>query len=301
MAQTWPDKPVKLIVPFPPGGGNDAFARTLAQGLQQSLGQSFVVENRAGAAGNIGIRAAANSAPDGYTFLVVSNTLVTNPALSADVPYDIERDFTPVSLAAVLPVILVTGAQFPYTTVEELVAYAKANPGKVTYGSGGIGSPHHLTTEYFSAQVGVQLLHVPFKGQGPMIPELLAGRIDMAFLAISSVMPFLPDDRVRGLAMAGAQRTALAPDIPTLAQAGIPNIRVDWWLGVLAAAGTPDAIIQKLSAEIMTLSQNPDFRANLLGQGIEVIGSAPEPFAALLQEEISRWRTVVKTANITVE
>jgi len=301
IAQTWPNKPVRLIVPFPPGGGNDVFARELAAALQTRLGQSFVVDNRGGAAGNIGISAAAQSAPDGYTLLVVSNTLVTNPALSANTPYNIYRDLTPISLAAILPVILVTRAQMPQADLTELVAYAKAHPGAITYGTGGIGSPHHLTTEYFNSKVGIDLLHVPFKGQGPLMPELLAGRIDMAFLAISSVMPFLPTGRVRGLAMAGERRTALAPDIPTLAQAGVPGISVDWWLGVLAPTGTPEPIIQKLSTEIMALSKQPEFRTRLLNQGIEVLGSTPEQFAAVLKEEVPRWRAVVNTAGIKLQ
>ena len=297
-AGAWPDRPVKLIGPFPPGGGNDAFARELGNALQKKFGQAFVVDNRAGAAGNIGISAVAKSPPDGYTLLVVSNTLVTNPGLSAQVPYDVYKDFVPITLAAGLPVALVTSAEVVPKTLPALIAYAKANPGKLSYGTAGVGSPHHLTTEYFASRAGVSLLHVPFKGQGQIVPEIVAGRVDMAFLAISSVIQFLPGGKVRALATAGAQRSALAPDLPTLAEAGLPGSNVDWWLGVLAPTGTPPDIVQKLNAEIVALCKQPEFRARLAAQGIDAIGSTPEAFAAVLRDEIPRWTQVVKTAGI---
>ncbi|MES2509256.1 MAG: tripartite tricarboxylate transporter substrate binding protein [Pseudomonadota bacterium] len=297
-AGTWPDRPVKLVVPFPPGGGNDAFARELGNALQKKFGQPFVVDNRAGASGNIGISAVAKSPADGYTLLVVSNTLVTNPGLSAQVPYDVYKDFVPISLAAGLPVALVTSTEVVPKTLPALISYAKANPGKLSYGTAGVGSPHHLTTEYFASRAGVSLLHVPFKGQGQIVPEIVAGRVDMAFLAISSVMQFIPSGKVRAIAIAGAQRSAIAPDLPTLAEAGLPGANVDWWLGVLAPTGTPPDIVQKLSAEIMALSKQPEFKARLTTQGIDAIGSTPEAFAAVLRDEIPRWTQVVKTAGI---
>ncbi len=297
----WPNKPVKLIVPFPPGGGNDIFARELAQELQKKLGQPFVVDNRAGAAGNIGISAAAKSPADGYTLLVVSNTLVTNPGLSANVPYDVYKDFVPVTLAAALPVALVTGPQVQQKNLKDLIAYAKANPGKVSYGTAGIGSPHHLTTEYFNSRAGTQLLHVPFKGQGQIVPEIVAGRVDMAFLAISSVTQFMATGKVNGIAVAGRERTAIAPNLPTLAEAGLPGVSVDWWLGVLAPAGTPADIVQKLNAEIVALCKQPEFKARLAQQGVDTIGSTAEQFAATLKEEVPRWTQVVKSANIKAE
>lgn len=300
-AQAWPGKPVKLVVPFPPGGGNDIFARELAQELQKRLGQPFVVDNRGGASGNIGITAVAKSPADGYTLLVVSNTLVTNPGLSSQLPYDVYKDFVPVTLAANLPVVLVTGSQVAPKTLPSLIAYAKANPGKLTYGTAGIGSPHHLTTEYFSARAGVNMLHVPFKGQGQIVPEIVAGRVDLAFLAISSVTQFLPSGRVRGLAVASSQRTSLAPDLPTLAESGLPGVSIDWWLGVLAPAGTPDEIVQKLNAEIVALCKQPEFRARLAAQGIDAIGSTQEAFAKVLRDEVPRWTQVVKTAGIKAE
>ncbi|MDO9405477.1 MAG: tripartite tricarboxylate transporter substrate binding protein [Polaromonas sp.] len=300
-AETWPSKPVKLVVPFPPGGGNDIFARELAQELQKKLGQPFVVDNRGGASGNIGINAVAKSPADGYTLLVVSNTLVTNPALSSQLPYDVYKDFEPITLAANLPVVLVTSLEVVPKTLPALVFYAKANPGKLTYGSAGIGAPHHLTTEYFSSQAGVNLLHVPFKGQGQIVPEIVAGRVDMAFLAISSVTQFLATNRVRGIATAGAKRTPLAPDLPTLTEAGLPGTSIDWWLGVLAPAGTPKDIVTRLNAEIVALCKQPEFRARLAAQGIDAVGSTPQAFAKVLRDEIPRWTQVVKTAGIKAE
>jgi tripartite-type tricarboxylate transporter receptor subunit TctC len=300
-ADVWPSKPVKLIVPFPPGGGNDVFARELGQALQNRFGQPFVVENRGGAAGNIGIAAAASSPADGYTLLVVSNTLVTNPALSANTPYDIYKDFVPISLAANLPVALVTGPHVQQKTLKDLIAYAKEHPGLVTYGTAGMGAPHHLTTEYFASRAGVKLLHVPFKGQGQIVPELLAGRVDMAFLAIASVMQFLPEGKLHGIAAAGKERTPILPNLPTLAEVGLPGVSVDWWLGVLAPAGTPNEIVQKLSAEILALCQQPQFRERLAKQGIDAIGSSPEQFASVLKEEVPRWMEVVKNAGIKTE
>jgi len=301
VAQTWPERPVKLVVPFPPGGGNDAFARELAAGLQQRLGQAFVVENRAGAAGNIGINAAANSAPDGHTLLVVSNTLVTNPALSANIPYDIDRDFVPISLAAILPVVLAVRPHLPQADLADLVAYARENPGQLSYGSAGVGSPQHLTAEYFSAKVGIDLLHVPFKGNGQIMLELIAGRIDLAFLVAGPLMPHLQAGKIRVLATAGAKRTMVIPDLPTLMQLGVPDFSVDWWLGVLAPAGTPELTVQKISNEIMAVSRRPEFQERLFKQGLEVLGSTPAQFAAVLKEEVPRWRAVTQSANIKSE
>ena len=300
-AQPWPSKPVKLVVPFPPGGGNDALARELAAELQKKFGQPFVVDNRPGASGNIGIEAVAKSPPDGYTILVVSNTLVTNPALSASVPYDATKDFAPITMAATLPVALVVADAVPAKNLQELIAYAKANPGKLSYGSAGIGAPHHLTTEYFMSRTGTTMLHVPFKGQGQIVPELLAGRVDVAFLAISSVVQHLKTGKIRGIAVTSAQRTSIAPELPTLAEAGLPGTTIDWWLAVLAPAGTPPEIVNKLNAEIVALARNPEFKAKLAGQGIEMTGSTPEALAAAIREEIPRWTTVVRTANIKPE
>ncbi len=301
VAQQWPSKPVKLVVPFPPGGGNDTFARELATELQKKFGQPFIVENKAGASGNIGIEAVAKSPPDGYTILVVSNTLVTNPALSSQVPYDVLKDFVPITQAANLPVALIVADAVPAKTLQELIAYAKANPGKLTYATAGVGAPHHLTTEYFKSRAGVDMLHVPFKGQGQMVPELLSGRVDVGFLAISSVTQHLKTGKVRGLAVAGKERTAIAPDLPTMSEAGLPGFSVEWWLGVLAPVGTPPDIVSKLNAEIVALCRSPEFKARLLSQGIETIGTTPEAFAAILREEIPRWTAVVKSAGIKAE
>ena len=300
-AQPWPSKPVKLVVPFPPGGGNDVFARELALELQKKFGQPFIVENKPGASGNIGIEAVAKSPPDGYTILVVSNTLVTNPGLSSQVPYDVYKDFVPISLAASLPVALIVADGVPAKNLQELIAYAKANPGKLTYGSAGVGAPHHLTTEYFNSRAGITMLHVPFKGQGQIVPELLAGRVDLAFLAISSVTQHLKTGKVRGIAVAGKERTAIAPELPTLAEAGMPGVSVEWWLGVLAPAGTPADIVNKLNEAIVALCRSPEFKAKLQGQGIETIGTTPDAFAAALREEVPRWAAVVKSAGIKSE
>lgn len=297
----WPSRPVRLVVPFPPGGGNDVFARELAHALQKRLGQTFVVENRGGASGSIGMTSVARSEPDGYTFLVTSNSLVTNKALSDSMPYDIVKDFEPVSLAASLSVALVVTDKVPAKTLPEFIAYIKNHPDKLTYGSTGVGSPAHLTNAYLNMETGMNMLHIPFKGQGQLVTEMLGGRVDAAFLVITSAIQHMKAGTLRGLAVTGDQRSRVAPELPTLDEAGLPSLKIDWWLGVLAPKHTPAAIVDKMSAAIAAISRDPAFAERLEAQGIIPIGSTPQAYAKVLDEDLARWSGAVKRAGITVQ
>lgn len=297
----WPTRPVRLVVPFPPGGGNDAFARELGHELQKRLGQTFVVENRPGASGSIGMTSVARAEPDGYTFLVTSNSLVTNKALSDSMPYDIERDFEPVSLAASMAVVLVVTDAVPARTLPAFIEWVRARPDKMTYGSTGVGSPAHLTNAYLNMETGMNMLHIPFKGQGQLVTEMLGGRVDAAFLVITSAIQHMKVGTLHGLAVTGEQRSVVAPELPTLKEAGLASLEIDWWLGVLAPARTPQAIVDKLSATISEISRDPAFVARLSAQGINPIGSTPQAYAKVLDEDLARWSGAVQRAGITMQ
>ncbi len=297
----YPDRPIRFIVPNPPGGGNDLLARELAQEMQKRMGQPVVIENRPGAGGNIGAEAVAKAAPDGYTILMAANTFVINPSLMKQLPFDVARDFQPLTLAGMITFALVVTPGLPATNVSELIAHLKANPGKVNYATPGSGTPHHLATELFMSMTGTQMIQVPFKGAGQMVPELLAGRVQVIFGAINSLIPHMKAGKLRGLAVLSGNRAGITPELPTVAEAGLPGYAVDSWYGVLAPAGIPKDVLAKLAGTLIDISKSTEFKAKMAPHGIDMVGSTPEAFAQTMRDDQVRWAKVVKDAGIKPE
>jgi tripartite-type tricarboxylate transporter receptor subunit TctC len=302
LAQPYPSRPIRLIVPFPPGGSTDILARALAQKLSEGLGQAVVIDNRPGAGGSIGADAAAKAAPDGHTLMMGHlGTLAVNPAIYRNLPYDPVKSFAPVSLMAMVPSVLVVNPQVPAASAAELIAYARAHPGKLAYGSAGSGSTSHLTTEYFKLATGTDILHVPYKGIGPMLTDLISGQLSMGLNGAPAVMPHVNSGRLRALAVSGLARLPSLPHIPTLDEAGVKGFDASGWYGVVAPAGTSRAVIERLNAEIRRIMQTPDLRARLDNEGAISAPGSPEEFAAFIVSEIARWAAVLKRAGIQAQ
>lgn len=297
-AADYPTHPVKVIVPFAPAGPTDVFARLVAQKLSQNLGQQFYIENQGGAGGNLGMGAAARAAPDGYTLVFVSTSFIVNPSLYAKVPYDPHDDFAPVTLAAVSPNILTVHPSIPATTVAELIAFLKANPGKYGFASSGIGTTPHLAGELFKRAEGLDLVHVPFNGSGPAIQSTLGGHTPMAFTVLTPAVPQVREGKLRGLAVTTAKRTSALPDVPTLAEAGLPNQESDTMQGILAPAGTPKPILELLQREVVKAMDEPDMKAKMAELGFEAVGTTSEEFRSRIAAEIPKWAQVIKAAEI---
>ncbi len=298
-AQPYPSRPIRLIVPFPPGGSTDILARALGQKLAENLAQAVVIDNRPGAGGSIGAEAAAKAAPDGHTVMMGHlGTLAVNPAIYKSLPYDPVKSFAPVSLMAMVPSVLVVNPQVPAASAAELIAYARANPGKLAYGSAGAGSTSHLTTEYFKLATGTDILHVPYKGIGPMLTDLISGQLSMGLNGAPAVMPHVNSGRLRALAVSGLKRLDSLPQIPTLDESGVKGFDASGWYGIVAPAGTPREIVMRLNAEIRRIMQTPDLRARLDNEGAIPAPGSPEEFAAFIQSEIARWGAVLRRAGI---
>jgi tripartite-type tricarboxylate transporter receptor subunit TctC len=300
-AQEYPTRPVRVVVGYPGGGGADFFARAVTQKLSEALGQPFIVENRPGAGSNIGAEVVARSAPDGYTLLVMNIAFAANPSLYAKLPFDPLKDFTPISQVASLMNLLVVHPSVPVTSVKELIALAKSNPGKMNYASAGNGSSTHLAGELFKSMAGVQIVHIPFKGAPPAITAVLSGEVGMMFAAIPTALSQSKAGRLRALAVGAARRSSAAPGIPTIAEAGVPGFDVSSWVGMAAPAGTPRPIILKLNQEIVKVTRLPDVQEQLSREGAESISSTPEQFAALVRSEMAKWSKVVKQAGIRAD
>jgi tripartite-type tricarboxylate transporter receptor subunit TctC len=300
-AQTYPDRAVRIIVPFAAGGPTDAMARILAQKFTENLGQPFVVENRAGAGGNIGMSAAAKSAPDGYTLIMVSSSFVVNPSLYSNVPYDAYKDFAPISLAAASPNLIVVHPSVPARTIQELVALVRANPGKYSYSQPGIGTTPHLSGELLRLTFGIDLVSAPFGGAGPAIASVLAGHTPVAFTALPPAMAHVKGGTLRALAITGSKRSSELPDVPTMAEAGISGQEAETMQGLLAPAGTPRYIVERLQREVAKIIAQPDTKAKLLAMGFDPVGNTPEQFSAYINAEIARWGKVVRDAKLKVE
>ncbi len=301
-AQTgpYPNRPIKFIVPITPGGSNDVLARIIAQKLTELWGQPVVVENRPGAGMNLGADAVAKSAPDGYTWLLGANNIfVTNPHMGK-MPFDVFKDFTPVTQVATVPFVLVVNPAVPAKTMAELVDYAKRNPGKLNYGSSGNGSPQHLASEMLNFGAGIQTQHVPYKGAIPAITDLLGGRIQFFIGAVNSLLPHIKDGKLRALAGAGGQRFAAFPELPAMAET-VPGVALDVWLGVFMPAGVPKDIVSKVNADIARVLQLPEVKSNLAGQGIEGVTGTSEALAATIREDHARWGKVIREANIKAD
>ena len=302
LAQAWPSKPIRLIVPFPPGGGNDVIARAVAQKLGERLGQSVVVENRAGANGIVGLQALMQSAPDGHTIAVgAAGPLAVNPGLYDKLPYDPVKDFAPITNMVNFPLLLVTHPSVAAKTTRDLVELAKAQPGKLHYSSPGSGNSGHLAGELFNSMAGVKTVHVPYKGQGPALADLLAGQVQMLYSSIPSVLPHIRQGQLNAIAVGSAKRVPSLPEIPTIAESGVPGYEAYSWVGMIAPAGTPKDVIARLYREIVEILKQKDVAEKLNGQGALPVGDSPEQFAAYIKAEIDKWSAVVRSSNIKVE
>jgi tripartite-type tricarboxylate transporter receptor subunit TctC len=300
-AQSYPTRPVRVIVPFAPGGTTDIFARLLTQKLSQRLGKSFYVDNIAGASGNIGTGQAARSAPDGYTIFVAFASFVINPSMFDKVPYDPQSDFEPVTLAVTSTNVLTVNPSVPAKTVEELVALIKANPGKYSFASPGAGTPSHLVGEMLRKSRGLDLAHIPYNGAGPAIAAVVAGHVPVGVSTLATAAPYINDGQLRSLAVTSKMRSLLQPDVPTMTEAGYPDIEGESWVGVLVPTRTSADIITLLHRNIAEIVELPDMRERLAAVGFEAVGGTPEQFAKQIKFEIENWGKIIREAKIRVE
>jgi len=300
-AQTYPTKPVRLLVPFAPGGGADITGRAIAQKLAEGLGQQVVVDNRAGAASNIGTELAARSAPDGYTLLLIGPNHTTNVSLFAKLNYDPIKDFEPISLVTSAPYVLLVHPSLPVRNVKELIALARAKPGQLNYGSSGNGTAGHLAMELVKTQAKIDLQHVPYKGSQPLQTDLIGGQVVTGFGDALSSTPLVQAGRLRALAVSSAKRGHMLPDVPTMAEAALPGFDVTVWQGILAPAGTPREIVARLHSEILSALQKPEVQSRMATLGVEIIGSSPQEFAAFIKRDIAKWAVVIKASGARID
>ncbi len=300
-AQGFPAKPIRLIVPFATGGGTDLTARAIAQKLGEAWGQPVIVDNKPGANGTIGVDLAAKAPPDGYTLTMISSSHSVNVSLYKNLPYDLVRDFAPITQATSQPYALVVNPSLPVKSVAELIALAKEKPGTLNYGSSGIGGLSHLSGALFASLAKIKITHSPYKGGAPAMTDVIGGQIDMLFSTLLQSHAFIEAGRLRPLAVTTARRSPAAPQLPTMIEAGVPGFVVEGWYGVLAPAGTPPAIVAKLNREIVRILHLPDVRTHLAGDGSEPVGSTPEEFAAHIRTEIAKWRELIAEAQIRPE
>lgn len=301
-AEPWPNRPIRMIIPYAVGGSTDTVARLLAPRLQEKLGQQIVVDNRPGAAANIGIDLVAKSQPDGYTLGVANIALGANPSLFSKLPFDAQKDLAPVSLTVTLPVVLVINSSVAARTVPELIALAKAKPGALNYSSAGNGSAVHLAAELFKYMTGTDIVHVPYTGGGPSVIALVGGQVSMAFASIPPALPHIKSGRLIALGVSSEKRNPVLPNLPTIAEAGLAGFEVNEWNGVVVARGTPNGIISRLNKEIVSALMAQDLKDRIAaGVGAEVVGSTPEELARHIERELVRWPKVVKAAGIKAE
>jgi len=300
-AQAWPSKPISLVVPFPAGGTTDVLARALADKLQQSLGQAVIVESKPGAGATLGADYVAKSKPDGYTLLVgaVHHTIASS--VYKKLPYDFQKDFLPITTIAMVPNVLVVNAANPAKTVADLVAQAKAQPGKLNYGSNGNGTAQHLIGTQFENVTGTDLVHIPYKGSGPMVTDLLGNQITMTFDTVTPVLPHIKGGKLRALAVTTAKRASALPDVPTLDEAGVKGIHIGTWFGVLAPAATPKEIVDRLNAEMVKAIHSPEFKKRMDEIGAEPVGDTEEQMAAQVKSETDKFAKLVRDAKVTIE
>lgn len=297
IAQTYPVKPVRFIAPYAVGGGVDIVSRLIAARLSESLGQQVVVDNRPGAGAIIGSEVLAKSAPDGHTIMMANIAHGANPALHSKLPYDTMKDFASVTLVALLPSILVVHPSLPVKSTRDLLAFARSRPGQLNYGSAGLGSANHLTMEMFKSATGLAAVHIAYKGGGPALTDLLGGQIPMMFITIPPAIPHVRAGKLRALAVSSAKRAAILPDVPTVAETGVPGFEVYEWQGVVAPAGTPKEVVAKLNVEINRVLALPDVREKIAGLGADIVGSTPEQLTDHIKAEIARWTKVLKSSG----
>jgi tripartite-type tricarboxylate transporter receptor subunit TctC len=298
--EAWPTRPVRFILPFPPGGGTDILGRLIAERLSASLGQPVVTENRGGAGGNVGAEAAARSAPDGYTIVLVAPSLAISPTLYPKINYDPVKDFAPVSLVATVPNVMITQPSLP-GQLQEFIAFARSRPGALNFGSGGAGTSNHLAGELFNIVTGAKLVHVPYKGVNLAMQDVLAGNVHLVFIGIPAAAPHIKAGKLRALALVAPQRSSALPEVPTVAEAGLKDFEVTTWYGVLAPAGTPRNVITRLNSELVKIMHSPELKEKLAATGTEPLTSTPEEFAAYIKREIAKWGDVVRKAGVKAD
>ena len=300
-AQESPSKPLRIVSPFAPGGGNDAMCRTIAPKLSENLKQQVIIESRSGANGIVGTEVAARSAPDGHTIVLVPSGHTVNATLYRKLPYDSIRDFTPISLAGQSPLVLVMHPTVPVRTVKELLAFAKARPGELTYSSAGVGASGHLAGALFDTLTGTKMVHVPYKGSALALTDLIGGQVSLAFATSASVVPHVRSGRLRALASTGATRSPALPDLPTVAEAGVPGYEASLWYGFLGPARMPPEITQRLNAAIVAAVKHPEVRERLAAQGVDARTSTSEEFARLIAADVKRWAAVIEKTGVRLE
>ena len=300
-AQPFPSKPIKIIVPYVAGGPSDLFARAVGQLLTEAWGQPTIVDNRPGASGNVGVLAAVRSPADGYTLTTVSIAFAVSPAMDSKLGYDPVKDLAPISLLASINNLLVVNPNLPVKSVKELIAFARARPGQVTFASGGAGGAQHLSGELFSNLANVKMTHIPYKGSAPGVTALISGETMIGFADMVITLPHVKSGRLRAIAVTGSQRSALVPELPTIAEAGLPGYSVTAWFGLLAPAATPAEIVTRISTEIQKGFKTPQMRERFSAMGADPVGGPPEQFAAFLKSEMAKWAKLVKAAGIHAE
>ncbi|HZZ91264.1 MAG TPA: tripartite tricarboxylate transporter substrate binding protein [Usitatibacter sp.] len=302
LADAWPSKPLKIVVPFSAGGSTDTVARILSEKLGAALGQSVIVDNRPGAGGAIGSEYVARSAPDGYTMLLgTSSTMAIAPWVYRHLPFNPTRDFAPVSLLGTADIIVVVNPKVPVHNIDELVKYAKAHPGKLTFASGGNGSISHLLGEYFKSSAHVDMLHVPYKGDAGMVTDLLAGQVDLAFGTAVAWLPYVKNGKVIALAVTNPKRSTTMTELPTVAESGVPGYEAVQWFGVAVSAGTPKEVVDRLAGEIRKIVQMPDVQSRFRALGFDVVGDTPPEFAAFLRTENAKWKQIAETSHTVLD
>jgi len=300
-AQTWPTKPIKFIVPYPPGGGTDVIARIMQEPLSQALGQQIIIDNRGGAGGSIGTDIAAKSAADGYTVLFTLSSHTINPAIYPKLAFDTEKDFLPVSLVASLPQILVANPDFPVKSVKDVIQMAKAKPDAVSYASVGNGSPGHLAGAIMASSAGINMMHIPYRGGGPAITDVIAGQVPLLWVSIPAAANYVKTGKVKALAVSTVKRSPMFPDVPTMVELGFKDFEVDSWYAMFVPAGTSHAIVETLNKATIKVLAEPAVKEKLLGQGAEAVGSTPAQLGAIVKAELVKWKKVTKDASIKAE
>ena len=298
--EAWPSRPVRFILPFPPGGGTDILGRLIAERLSANLGQPVVTENRGGAGGNVGAEAAARSAPDGYTIVLVAPSLAISPTLYSKLNYDPVKDLAPVSLVATVPNVMITQPSLP-GDLREFIAVVRSKPGALNFGSGGAGTSNHLAGELFNLVAGTKLVHIPYKGVNLAMQDVLTGNVHLVFIGIPAAAPHIKAGKLRALALAAPQRSSALPDVPTVAEAGLADFEITTWYGVLAPAGTPRPIIARLNAELVKVMHAPELKEKLAATGTDPLTSTPEEFAAYIKREITKWGDVIRKAGVKAD
>ena len=300
-AQGYPTKPIRFVVPYSPGGGTDVVARILSEPLATELGQPIIIDNRGGAAGNVGTDVVAKAPADGYTVLFTLSSHTINPKLYDKLPFDVEKDFVPISLAAMIPQILVVHPSVPANSVQELIALAKAQPGKLNYASVGTGSPGHIAGELFKLKTGIDIVHIPYKGGGPAVTDTIGGQVQLLFVSMPAVWQHVKSGRVRAIAVTSAKRSVTAPEVPSFLESGVPDFVVDSWYGALAPAKAPPAAVARLNAAFVKVLEMPQVKDRLIAQGAEAAPSTPAEFERVIKDELAKWEYVIRAANIKPE